>query len=154
MVVEYTRPSGLVAEAFIAIAHRMVWCSLATVDRRGRPRARLVHPIWELHRRRPRRLARVPPLRRCARHLAATPFVPRTTSRSRVRRRLRRRVVKTPRVGGLRREPRRLEPATTPGHDAGLTVPGARAAEPRPSPATAAARLLAAGEGSQVWLRS
>ena len=34
-------------EAFSAIAHRIVWCTLATVDRRGRPRSRIVHPIWE-----------------------------------------------------------------------------------------------------------
>jgi hypothetical protein len=33
---------------FIALAHRIVWCSLATVDARGRPRSRLVHPVWEL----------------------------------------------------------------------------------------------------------
>jgi len=36
-----------VADAFVAIAHRIVWCTLATVDRRGRPRSRIVHPIWE-----------------------------------------------------------------------------------------------------------
>jgi hypothetical protein len=37
-----------VAEQFIAIAHRVVWCTLATVDRRDRPRSRIVHPVWEL----------------------------------------------------------------------------------------------------------
>ena len=31
---------------FVAIAHRIVWCTLATVDGRGRPRSRLVHPVW------------------------------------------------------------------------------------------------------------
>ena len=36
----------MVVESFISIAHRIVWCTLATVDRRGRPRSRLVHPIW------------------------------------------------------------------------------------------------------------
>jgi uncharacterized pyridoxamine 5'-phosphate oxidase family protein len=25
----------------------MVWCSMATVDRQGRPRSRVIHPIWE-----------------------------------------------------------------------------------------------------------
>jgi hypothetical protein len=35
-------------EQFVAIAHRIVWCSVATVDRRGRPRSRLMHPVWEL----------------------------------------------------------------------------------------------------------
>ena len=33
--------------AFIAIAHRIVWANLATVDARGRPRSRVVHPVWE-----------------------------------------------------------------------------------------------------------
>jgi len=47
MVVESSRvPAGL-AEAFVRVAHRIVWCTLATVDRRGRPRSRVVHPIWE-----------------------------------------------------------------------------------------------------------
>jgi hypothetical protein len=62
-------------EAFVAIAHRVVWCSLATVDRRGRPRSRLVHPVWELT---DDGLvgwlgSRPTPLRTA--HLAATPFV-------------------------------------------------------------------------------
>jgi hypothetical protein len=70
MVVE-----AAVADAFVAIAHRVVWCSLATVDRRGRPRSRVVHPIWE---RTGDGLvgwltSRPTPLRRA--HLAATPFV-------------------------------------------------------------------------------
>ena len=34
-------------ETFVAVAHRIVWANLATVDRRGRPRSRLVHPVWE-----------------------------------------------------------------------------------------------------------
>ena len=37
-----------VAAQFIAIAHRVVWCTLATVDRHNRPRSRIVHPVWEL----------------------------------------------------------------------------------------------------------
>jgi general stress protein 26 len=32
---------------FIARAHRMVWCDMATVGRDGRPRTRIVHPVWE-----------------------------------------------------------------------------------------------------------
>ena len=31
---------------FVGIAHRIVWCTLATVDGHGRPRSRLVHPVW------------------------------------------------------------------------------------------------------------
>ncbi len=36
-----------VAPAFVEMAHRIVWCSVATVDRLGRPRSRVLHPIWE-----------------------------------------------------------------------------------------------------------
>jgi hypothetical protein len=28
------------------MAHRIVWCSAASVDRRGRPRSRVLHPLW------------------------------------------------------------------------------------------------------------
>jgi hypothetical protein len=48
MVVETsTAAPTTVPDAFVAIAHRIVWCTLATVDRLGRPRSRVVHPIWE-----------------------------------------------------------------------------------------------------------
>ncbi len=40
-------PDTAVLDAFVAVAHRVVWCSLATVDRRNRPRSRVVHPLWE-----------------------------------------------------------------------------------------------------------
>jgi hypothetical protein len=36
-----------VAPLFVEIAHKIVWCSVATVDRRGRPRSRILHPYWE-----------------------------------------------------------------------------------------------------------
>jgi hypothetical protein len=36
-----------VAPAFVEMAHRIVWCSAATVDSRGRPRSRILHPIWQ-----------------------------------------------------------------------------------------------------------
>jgi hypothetical protein len=36
-----------VAPAFVEMAHQTVWCSAATVDPRGRPRSRILHPIWE-----------------------------------------------------------------------------------------------------------
>lgn len=35
-----------VAPAFVAMAHQIVWCSAATVDASGRPRSRILHPIW------------------------------------------------------------------------------------------------------------
>jgi len=36
-----------IADDFHARIARIVWCTMATVDRKGRPRTRLVHPIWE-----------------------------------------------------------------------------------------------------------
>ena len=33
-------------DQFIAVAHRVVWATVATVDRRSRPRSRILHPIW------------------------------------------------------------------------------------------------------------
>ena len=35
-----------IAPAFVEMAHRIVWCSAATTDRRGRPRSRILHPLW------------------------------------------------------------------------------------------------------------
>ena len=60
--------------AFVAIAHRIVWCTLATVDVRGRPRSRVVHPLWELTRDGPvgRVCTRATPTKRA--HLAHSPF--------------------------------------------------------------------------------
>jgi hypothetical protein len=36
-----------VAPAFVEMANRMVYATLSTVDRRGRPRSRMVHTLWE-----------------------------------------------------------------------------------------------------------
>lgn len=36
-----------VAPKFIAMAHQIIWCTVATVDPQGRPRSRVLHPIWE-----------------------------------------------------------------------------------------------------------
>ena len=35
-----------IAPAFVEMAHQIVWCSVATVDRSNRPRMRILHPIW------------------------------------------------------------------------------------------------------------
>jgi general stress protein 26 len=47
MVVKSSRPESDLLDDFVRIAHRIVWCTLATVDRRDRPRSRVVHPYWE-----------------------------------------------------------------------------------------------------------
>ena len=36
-----------VAPAFVEMAHRIVWCTVATVDPDGRPWTRVLHPVWE-----------------------------------------------------------------------------------------------------------
>ncbi len=33
--------------AFLEMAHRIVWCTVATADPDGGPRTRILHPIWE-----------------------------------------------------------------------------------------------------------
>lgn len=35
------------APAFVEMAHRIVWCTAATVDEEGRPRSRILHPLWQ-----------------------------------------------------------------------------------------------------------
>ena len=36
-----------IAPSFVEMAHRIVWCTTATVDSGGRPRTRVLHPFWE-----------------------------------------------------------------------------------------------------------
>jgi general stress protein 26 len=36
-----------IEEELMARVRRVVWCTMATVDRRGRPRSRIMHPVWE-----------------------------------------------------------------------------------------------------------
>jgi hypothetical protein len=36
-----------VPQSFLATASRVVYATLATTDTRGRPRSRIVHPVWE-----------------------------------------------------------------------------------------------------------
>ena len=40
-------PLNEVAPAFVEMAHRIVWCTVATVDSKNRPRSRILHPIWQ-----------------------------------------------------------------------------------------------------------
>ncbi len=37
-----------IAEEFTKRVSRIVWCTVATVDTKDRPRTRLLHPIWEV----------------------------------------------------------------------------------------------------------
>ncbi len=38
---------GMVAPAFVEMAHRIVWATAATVDTAGEPSTRILHPIWQ-----------------------------------------------------------------------------------------------------------
>ena len=40
-------PLREVAPAFVQMAHCIVWCTVATTGTDGRPRTRVLHPIWE-----------------------------------------------------------------------------------------------------------
>lgn len=64
-----------VAPAFVEMAHRIVWCNAATVDAKGRPRSRVLHPIWQWEGERLEGwIATGPtPLKRA--HLDASPYV-------------------------------------------------------------------------------
>ena len=36
-----------IGPAFVEMAHSIVWASVATIDRKDRPRTRVLHPIWQ-----------------------------------------------------------------------------------------------------------
>jgi general stress protein 26 len=62
---------------FFARADSMVWCSLATVDGKGRPTSRVLHPMWELPPGSPAPTGWIAtrPTSPKARDIAANPFV-------------------------------------------------------------------------------
>ena len=75
MVVGTLAPPASVTEAFTAVRTESSGAQLATVDRRGRPRSRLVHPDLGGDRPRARRLAHLASDAAPARPSAATPYV-------------------------------------------------------------------------------
>ena len=60
-----------IEEDYLARVHSMVWCSMATVDTRNRPRSRVLHPIWEGA----TGWASARPLSLKTKHLAHNPYV-------------------------------------------------------------------------------
>lgn len=36
-----------IEDNFLEAVEKMVWCNMATVDTKGRPRSRVLHPMWE-----------------------------------------------------------------------------------------------------------
>ncbi|MBE1461233.1 hypothetical protein H4W33_000245 [Kibdelosporangium phytohabitans] len=37
-----------VADDLAEVVHRIVWSTVSTTDRLGRPRTRITHPVWEI----------------------------------------------------------------------------------------------------------
>ena len=64
-----------VAPAFVEMAHRIVWCVVATTDPTGRPATRVLHPIWEWDGTELTGWIATSPLSPKAAHLAAMPEV-------------------------------------------------------------------------------
>ena len=44
---QFVKDFSEIEEEFNRRVARTVWCTMATVDRKGRPRTRIIHPIWE-----------------------------------------------------------------------------------------------------------
>lgn len=65
----------IVAPAFVEMAHRIVWATVATVDTAGLPSTRILHPIWEWDGSSLTGWIATSPLSPKAKHLAATPSV-------------------------------------------------------------------------------
>jgi general stress protein 26 len=36
-----------IQDEFVARVSRIVWCTVTTIDGKGRPRSRILHPVWE-----------------------------------------------------------------------------------------------------------
>jgi len=64
-----------IAPAFVKMAHRIVWTAVATTDHLGRPRTRVLHPLWEWNGSTLTGWIATSPLSPKAAHLAAMPSV-------------------------------------------------------------------------------
>jgi hypothetical protein len=62
------------APAFVEIAHRVVWATVATADPQGRPWTRILHPLWEWDGERLVGWVGTTPTRTKRSHLEAHPF--------------------------------------------------------------------------------
>jgi hypothetical protein len=60
-----------VAPSFVEMAHRIVWCTVATIDETGAPRTRILHPVWQWDGSALTGWVATSPLSTKARHLAA-----------------------------------------------------------------------------------
>lgn len=63
------------APAFVEMAHRIVWCTVATVGPDERPRSRILHPLWEWDGERLTGWIATSPTRIKREHLEHTPYL-------------------------------------------------------------------------------
>ena len=70
-----TVPFAELAEDFLTFTADIVYCTVTTVDPAGRPRSRVMHPIFEVVDGQPRGWAVTDRSPVKTRHLAANPFV-------------------------------------------------------------------------------
>jgi len=68
-------PLDQVAPAFVEMAHRIVWATVATVNSHGRPRSRILHPIWQWDGERLTGWIATSPTPTKRAHLTASPYV-------------------------------------------------------------------------------
>jgi Pyridoxamine 5'-phosphate oxidase len=73
LMADPTQSLDTVAPAFVEMAHRIVWAVAATVDARGAPATRILHPIWEWDGSALTGWIATSPLSPKAKHLAGTP---------------------------------------------------------------------------------
>jgi hypothetical protein len=64
-----------IAPAFVQMAHGIVWCTAATVDQQGRPRSRVLHPMWQWDGERLTGWIATSPTATKRAHLAASPYM-------------------------------------------------------------------------------
>lgn len=64
-----------IIEEAIDIAHHVIWAVMTTVDAKGRPRSRIVHPVWTFDGERLTGWLTTRPTPVKTRHLAANPHV-------------------------------------------------------------------------------
>lgn len=68
-------PLDEVAPEFVRMAHQIVWCSAATVDEKGRPRSRVLHPVWQWEQGLLQGWIATAPTRTKRRHIEAHPYL-------------------------------------------------------------------------------
>jgi general stress protein 26 len=75
LAAQHTTDFSQLEAEFMKRVARIVWCSMATVDRAGRPRSRVAHPIWVVEDGKPAGYWSTVPHSHKRKHLAHNPHV-------------------------------------------------------------------------------